>query len=101
MPTGTKLRKLEEDKGIIIRFVLGRSANRGDIYDKAIDDENRQTKDFFILENHVESSEDLSKKSKLYFSNAADTWDADFYVKINWGQCLPHTGINHVLTLGA
>jgi len=82
MPTGTKLRKLEEDKGIIIRFVVGRSANRGDIYDKAIDDENRQTKDFFILENHVESSEELPKKPKLYFSNAADTWDADFYVKV-------------------
>ncbi|KAH9311376.1 hypothetical protein KI387_026411, partial [Taxus chinensis] len=83
MPTGPALRKLEEDKGIIIRFVIGRSANRGDSSDKAIDDENRETKDFLILENHVESSEESSLKSKLYFASAADTWDADFYAKVN------------------
>lgn len=83
MSTGTALKKLEDDKGIVIRFVIGRSANRGDSLDRDIDKENSQTNDFLILENHVEAPELISKKTKLFFAYAADTWDAEFYTKIN------------------
>lgn len=39
----------------------------------------------FVLwqDNHVETSEELPKKSKLFFSHAADTWEAEFYAKVN------------------
>lgn len=39
----------------------------------------------FLIEqdNHIEAPEDVSKKIKLFFSHAADTWDAEFYAKVN------------------
>ncbi|KAF6172960.1 hypothetical protein GIB67_006336 [Kingdonia uniflora] len=91
MPTGripslfvsAALKKLEKEKGIILRFVIGRSANRGDSLDQGIDNENRMTNDFFFLENHVEAPEELPKKTKLFIGYAADTWDAEFYAKVN------------------
>ncbi|KAF3638731.1 putative beta-1,3-galactosyltransferase 11 [Capsicum annuum] len=82
MPTGTALKKLEE-KGIVIRFVIGRSSNRGDSSDRAIDDESRHSNDFIILNDHVESSQEQSKKTKLFFAHAVDHWDAEFYAKVN------------------
>ncbi|KAK6912594.1 Glycosyl transferase, family 31 [Dillenia turbinata] len=48
MPRGDALKKLEE-RGIVIRFVIGRSANRGDSLDRNIDVENGLTQDFLIL----------------------------------------------------
>ncbi|GMH26715.1 hypothetical protein Nepgr_028558 [Nepenthes gracilis] len=83
MPTGLGLKKLENEKGIVVRFVIGRSPNRGDSSDRDIDAENRQTDDFIILDDHMESPEEHPKKTKLFFSRAAETWDADFYVKVN------------------
>ncbi|KAG8382170.1 hypothetical protein BUALT_Bualt05G0048900 [Buddleja alternifolia] len=83
MPTGTALKKMEEEKGIVIRFVIGRSPNRGDSSDREIDNENRQANDFMILENHVETPEERSKKTKLFFIHAVEHWDAEFYAKIN------------------
>ncbi|GBG76105.1 GT31-family glycosyltransferase [Chara braunii] len=44
-----ELKRLEEEKGVIIRFVIGRSANRGDSSDKVILRENEYTNDFIIL----------------------------------------------------
>ncbi|KAJ0090005.1 hypothetical protein Patl1_12502 [Pistacia atlantica] len=75
------LRKLEE-RGVVIRFVIGRSANRGDSLDRNIDEENRTTKDFLILENHEEAQEEFPKKAKYFFSTAVQMWDAEFYVKV-------------------
>jgi hypothetical protein len=49
LPTGSMLKKLEEEKGIVVRFIVGRSVNRGDASDREIDEENRSTKDFMIL----------------------------------------------------
>lgn len=83
MPTGPALKKLEEEKGIIIRFVIGRSGNRGDNLDKDIDNEDAQAGDFVILDDVVEAPEDHSKKAKLFFANAVEHWDAEFYVKAN------------------
>ncbi|XP_002513605.2 hydroxyproline O-galactosyltransferase HPGT1 [Ricinus communis] len=83
MGTGATLMKMANEKGIVARFVIGRSANWGDSLDKAIDDENRQTNDFIILDNHVEATEEFPKKAKLFFAHAVDKWDAEFYAKVN------------------
>lgn len=82
MPKGDALKKLEE-RGVVIRFVIGRSANRGDSLDRKIDAENRGTKDFLILEGHEEAQEELPKKAKFFFSTAVQIWDAEFYVKVD------------------
>ncbi|KAK8599821.1 hypothetical protein V6N12_049693 [Hibiscus sabdariffa] len=79
---GAALEKLEEEKGIVVRFVIGRSSNRGDSLDREIDNEHSQTNDFIVL-NHVEAPEERSKKIKLFFVHAVETWDAEFYVKVN------------------
>ncbi|XP_057776503.1 hydroxyproline O-galactosyltransferase HPGT3-like isoform X2 [Salvia miltiorrhiza] len=76
------LAKLEE-KGIVIRFVIGRSPNRGDTLDRNIDEENRTKKDFLILDNHEEADEELPKKAKFFFSAAVQMWDAEFYIKVD------------------
>ncbi|OIW03102.1 hypothetical protein TanjilG_07254 [Lupinus angustifolius] len=82
MPRGDALKKLEE-RGVVIRFVIGRSPNQGDSLDRNIDQENRSTKDFMILEGHEEAQEELPKKAKIFFSTAVQNWDADFYVKVD------------------
>ncbi|KAK9268782.1 hypothetical protein L1049_000545 [Liquidambar formosana] len=66
MPQGAKRKKLEEEKGIIIRFVIGHSATSGGILDKAIEAEDRKHGDFLRLE-HVEGYLELSSKTKTYF----------------------------------
>ncbi|KAK8568797.1 hypothetical protein V6N13_106680 [Hibiscus sabdariffa] len=82
MPTGEKLRKLEREKGIVMRFVIGHSATAGGVLDKALDKEEAEYKDFLRL-NHVEGYHQLSTKTRLYFSTAVSIWDADFYVKVD------------------
>ncbi|KAK8624601.1 hypothetical protein V6N13_089493 [Hibiscus sabdariffa] len=82
MPRGDALKKLEE-RGVVIRFVIGRSANRGDSLDRHIDEENDKTKDFFILEGHEEAQEELPRKVKFFFSTAVQNWDAEFYSKVD------------------
>ncbi|KAK1286994.1 putative beta-1,3-galactosyltransferase 8 [Acorus calamus] len=76
------LRRLEKEKGIVIRFVIGHSATPGGILDRAIDAEESETKDFLRL-NHVEGYHKLSTKTRLYFSTVVSIWDADFYVKVD------------------
>ncbi|AQK52198.1 Hydroxyproline O-galactosyltransferase HPGT1 [Zea mays] len=98
LPTGSMLKKLEEEKGIVVRFVVGRSANRGDTFDREIDDENRSTKDFLILDDHIESDEELPKKTKSFFANAANTFDAAFYAKVN-DDIYINVGMCHLLNL--
>ncbi|XP_031132308.1 hydroxyproline O-galactosyltransferase HPGT1-like [Ipomoea triloba] len=83
MPTGSALKKLEEENGIVVRFVIGRSENRGDHSDRDIEDENRHTNDFIILNDHVESPEEQAKKTKLFFIQAVENWEAEFYAKVN------------------
>ncbi|KAK2983634.1 hypothetical protein RJ640_023168 [Escallonia rubra] len=83
MATGAALKKMEDQKGIIARFVIGRSPSRGDSLDRGIDIENKQTNDFLILEDHVEASEELPLKTKTFFAHAAEKWDAEFYAKVN------------------
>ncbi|KAF7150363.1 hypothetical protein RHSIM_Rhsim02G0254000 [Rhododendron simsii] len=82
LPKGEDLKKLEKEKGIIIRFVIGHSATPGGVLDRAIEAEEEQHKDFLRL-NHVEGYHELSSKTQIFFSTAAATWDADFYVKVD------------------
>eukprot|EP00249_Psilotum_nudum_P023633 c28943_g2_i2 orf=405-1241(-) len=83
MPTGVALKSLEEVEGIAIRFVVGRSANRGDSSDRLIDAEHRKMNDFLILESHVEASEESANKAKNFFTSAVKLWDSDFYIKVD------------------
>ncbi|CAJ1972366.1 unnamed protein product [Sphenostylis stenocarpa] len=83
MGSGTAMKKMEDRKGIVTRFVIGRSAIRGDNLNRDIDRENWQNNDFLILDDHVETNEELPNKSKLFFAHAADKWDAYFYAKVN------------------
>ncbi|RDY04516.1 Beta-1,3-galactosyltransferase 7 [Mucuna pruriens] len=82
MPQGEQLLKLEREKGIVIRFMIGHSATSNSILDRAIDSEEAQHKDFLRLE-HVEGYHELSAKTKIFFSTAVAKWDADFYVKVD------------------
>ncbi|KAJ9555146.1 hypothetical protein OSB04_009760 [Centaurea solstitialis] len=96
MPGGDSLKKLEE-RGIVIRFVIGRSPNRGDSLDRNIDEENRSTKDFLILDGHEEAAEESPKKAKFFFSAAVQNWDAEFYVKVDSNIRLDLEGLIEVL----
>ncbi|KAH6835616.1 Galactosyltransferase family protein [Perilla frutescens var. hirtella] len=82
MLQGDKRRKLEEEKGIVIRFVIGHSATSGGILDRAIEAEDKKHGDFLRLE-HVEGYLELSAKTKTYFITALTLWDAEFYVKVD------------------
>lgn len=96
MPRGDALSKLEE-KGVVVRFVIGRSPNRGDSLDRNIDEENSRTKDFLILESHEEAAEELPKKAKFFFSSAVDRWNAEFYVKVDDGINVDIDGLIEIL----
>ncbi len=37
----------------------------------------------FAQGDHVESDDNLTHKTKLYFSTAVESWDADFYLKVD------------------
>eukprot|EP00249_Psilotum_nudum_P023269 c28812_g2_i2 orf=563-1303(-) len=82
MPQGEKLKKMEQEKGIVVRFVIGHSATPGGILDRAIEAENSQHHDFLRLE-HVEGYHELSAKTKIYFVTAVSIWDANFYIKVD------------------
>ncbi|KAK3003906.1 hypothetical protein RJ639_018642 [Escallonia herrerae] len=82
MPQGEKRRKLEEEKGIIIRFVIGHSATLGGILDRAVEAEDRKHGDILRLD-HVEGYLELSAKTKTYFATAVASWDAEFYIKVD------------------
>ncbi|XVE91745.1 hypothetical protein REPUB_Repub01dG0037700 [Reevesia pubescens] len=82
MPQGEKRKKLEDEKGIIVRFVIGHSATTGGILDRAIEAEDKKNGDLLRLD-HVEGYLELSAKTKIYFATAVALWDADFYVKVD------------------
>jgi hypothetical protein len=80
---GDRLRRLEKEKGIVIRFVIGHSGTPGGgAMDRALDAEEAENRDFLRLD-HVEGYMKLSSKTRTYFPTAVATWDADFYVKVD------------------
>ncbi|KAL8159231.1 hypothetical protein V2J09_000768 [Rumex salicifolius] len=91
MPQGEGLVKLEKEKGIVVRFMIGHtqscftnglSAKQNSVLDHAIASEDAQHHDFLRLE-HVEGYHELSAKTKIFFSTALAKWDADFYIKVD------------------
>lgn len=82
LPQGEKLLKLEEEKGIVVRFMIGHSATSNSVLDRAVDLEDAQHKDILRLE-HIEGYHELSAKTKSFISTAYARWDAEFYVKID------------------
>ena len=67
----------------MIRFVIGHSgAPGGGALDRALDSEEAETRDFLRLD-HAEGYHELSSKTRIYFTTAVATWDADFYVKVD------------------
>ncbi|CAH9116446.1 unnamed protein product [Cuscuta europaea] len=82
MPQGEKRKKLEDEKGIIIRFVIGHGATLGGILDKAIEAEDEKYGDILRLD-HVEGYLELSAKTKTYFATAVKIWNADYYFKVD------------------
>ncbi|KAL7250261.1 hypothetical protein ACSBR1_012293 [Camellia fascicularis] len=83
MPQGERRKKLEEEKGVIIRFVIGHSVTVGRILDRAIEAEDKKHRDLLRLQDHVEGYLELSAKTRTYFATAVSLWDADFYVKVD------------------
>lgn len=82
MPQGEKLKKLEKEKGIVMRFVIGHSVTPGGVLDRAIDAEEEKHMDFLRL-NYVERQHKQSSKTQLYFSVAVANWDAKYYIKVD------------------
>ncbi|KAM0849667.1 hypothetical protein ACQ4PT_053591 [Festuca glaucescens] len=78
MPQGVHLQRLEKEKGIVIRFVIGRSPDSE--VERAIDAEDKEYSDILRL-NHVEGYGGLPMKIQMFLSTALSTWDADFYIK--------------------
>ncbi|PIN11014.1 Galactosyltransferase [Handroanthus impetiginosus] len=81
MPRGKSLLQLEQEKGIVVRFMIGHSATSNSILDRAMDSEDSQHNDFLRLE-HIEGYHELSAKTKSFFTAAVERWDAEFYVKV-------------------
>lgn len=54
--------------------------------------------DLLVLpqDNHIEASDEAPKKTKLFFVQAANTWDAEFYSKVN-DDVYVNIGKNHPL----
>ncbi|KAL3635439.1 putative beta-1,3-galactosyltransferase 3 [Castilleja foliolosa] len=82
MPQGEKRIKLEAEKGIVVRFVIGHSMTLGGILDRAIEAEDKKHGDIMRLD-HVEGYLELSAKTKTYFATAVSLWDAEYYVKVD------------------
>ncbi|KAH7287602.1 hypothetical protein KP509_32G064800 [Ceratopteris richardii] len=83
IPNGGSLQFLEKTQGVIVRFVIGRSANKGDSSERKIDIEDQENNDFLILDGHIEMSNEYANKAKQFFAVAVESWDADFYVKVD------------------
>ncbi|KAI3698138.1 hypothetical protein L6452_31250 [Arctium lappa] len=82
MPQGEKRKRLEDEIGVVIRFIIGHSARPGGILDKSIEEEEKRYGDFMRLD-HIEAYLALSAKTKMYFATAVEKWDADFYIKVD------------------
>ncbi|KAI8009543.1 putative beta-1,3-galactosyltransferase 2 [Camellia lanceoleosa] len=87
MPQGERRKKLEEEKGVVICFVIGHSTTAGGILDGAIEAEHKKLNlQPPTTPCGLESTEgylELSAETKTYFATALSVWNADFYVKVD------------------
>lgn len=84
MAVGDDLKRLENEKGIVMRFVIGRSSTAGGMVEREIESEAAKHGDFLFLKDHVEGYHRLSSKTRTYFSTAFAKWpNARFFVKVD------------------
>eukprot|EP00884_Botryococcus_braunii_P017186 jgi/Botrbrau1/4150/Bobra.0192s0019.2 len=82
VPTGKKLKELEDRTGIVIRFVVGYSEQKDDPDELRIQQEIVKYNDILRLDL-VDTYNDLSLKTLKMFSVLPSKFDADFYFKID------------------
>ncbi|GJP42731.1 hypothetical protein CLOM_g2267 [Closterium sp. NIES-68] len=83
MPTGPALKKLQDEMGVVLRFAVGHSLNRGDSLDRAMLEERDKYNDIVIMDEYEEVEKSGGRKVKHLFEYAVKHWDADFYFKVN------------------
>ncbi|CAI5509756.1 unnamed protein product [Closterium sp. Naga37s-1] len=83
MPTGAALKKLQDEMGVVLRFAVGHSLNRGDSLDRAMLEERDKYNDIVVMDEYEEVEKSGGRKVKHLFEYAVRHWDADFYFKVN------------------
>eukprot|EP00884_Botryococcus_braunii_P009240 jgi/Botrbrau1/18317/Bobra.0179s0045.1 len=82
VPTGKNVAKVEDETGIIIRFLVGQSEQKGDPVELSIKKEMEEFDDILRLD-HVEAYKSLAAKTLKLFSVLVTEFDADFYFKLD------------------
>lgn len=82
VPMGKDLKRLEEERGIVIRFVIGYSEQKDDPDEVKLKAEMQQFGDIVRIDM-VDTYADLSMKTLRMFSILPQKIDADFYFKID------------------
>eukprot|EP00891_Asterochloris_glomerata_P007456 jgi/Astpho2/7456/e_gw1.00114.96.1_t len=82
VPTGKELQRLEEERGIVIRFVIGYSEQKDDPDEEKLAREMKEFGDIVRIDM-VDTYADLSMKTMRMFSALPQKVDADFYFKID------------------
>mmetsp|Transcript_43911 Transcript_43911/g.73128 ORF Transcript_43911/g.73128 Transcript_43911/m.73128 type:complete len:249 (+) Transcript_43911:364-1110(+) len=83
MPTKGALKKLEEEHGLMVRFVIGYSNLKSpDALDLALDEESRLHGDIIRVQ-HQDTYDTLSTKTMLFFSHFSQLYPAEFYIKVD------------------
>ncbi|KAJ4867010.1 hypothetical protein Rs2_51450 [Raphanus sativus] len=87
MPQGEKLKKLEEEKGIIVRFVIGHSTLSLGVLEKAIEAEEKAYGDFLRLKTKNRNIErdtwSYQPRQRRISLQLFSLWDAEFYIKVD------------------
>ncbi|CAL8462361.1 g1894 [Coccomyxa elongata] len=82
VPTGKGLKTLEDEKSVVIRFVVGYSEQKDDPDELRIQEEIKLYGDILRLDM-VDTYADLSLKTLKMFTVLPAKYDADFYFKID------------------
>ncbi|KAI3746304.1 hypothetical protein L6452_08731 [Arctium lappa] len=80
--SGKTLTKLKDEKGITIRFVIGRSLNHGDNSDRDIINENIKDNDFLILPGVMEREINEPVKNDSFLDEAREPKSTDVELQI-------------------
>ncbi|CAI5497202.1 unnamed protein product [Closterium sp. Naga37s-1] len=80
---GAALKKLQDEMGVLLRFAVGHSLNRGDSLDRAMLEERDKCNDIVVMDEYEEVEKSGGRKVKHLFEYAVRHWDADFYFKVN------------------
>mmetsp|Transcript_13969 Transcript_13969/g.42127 ORF Transcript_13969/g.42127 Transcript_13969/m.42127 type:complete len:589 (-) Transcript_13969:1356-3122(-) len=82
VPTGKALQQLEDEDGIVIRFIIGRSDQPEDPMEKRVAEETSRFGDIIRLDS-TDTYADLASKTLKLFSKLPDKFDASFYFKVD------------------